>query len=122
MPNGVSVAGSVCAGEGLLSSVRVFCVAADVAPGFVVRFICVEVLPSARRHGVEDADIDHALRHATVIDEVDEDPVRYLLIGPDRSGNLLEMIVLDRPQGPAVIHAMSLRAKYCRLLPPGERP
>lgn len=80
---------------------RVFCVAADVAPGFVVRFICVEVLPSARRHGVEDADIDHALRHATVVEEVDEDPVRYLLIGSDRSGNLLELIVLDRPQGPA---------------------
>jgi len=53
---------------------------------------------------------------------VDKDPVRYLLIGPDRSGNLPELIVLDRPQGPAVIHAMSLRAKYRRLLPPGERP
>lgn len=90
--------------------------------GFVIRFICVEVLPSARRHGVEDADIDHAVRHATVVDEVGEDPLRYLLVGPDRSGNLLELIVLDRPQGPAVIHAMSLRAKYRRLLPPGERP
>ena len=66
--------------------------------------------------------IDHALRHATVIDEVGEDPVRYLLIGPDRSGNLLELIVLDLPLGPAVIHAMSLRSKYHRLLPPGERP
>lgn len=101
---------------------RVFCgVAHSAKPqGFVVRFQCVEVLPSARRHGVEDADIDHALLHATVIDEVAEDPVRYLLIGPDRSGNLLELIVLDRPQGPAVIHAMALRAKYRRLLPPGE--
>lgn len=88
--------------------------------GFVVRFLRVDVLPSARRHGIEDADIDHAVRHATVVEEVAEDPVRYLLIGPDRSGNLLELIVLDRPQGPAVMHAMALRAKYRRLLPPGE--
>ena len=88
--------------------------------GFVVRYSCVDVLPSARRHGIGDADIDHALRHATVIEEVSEDPTRYLLIGSDRSGNLLELVVLDRPQGPAVIHAMALRAKYRRLLPPGE--
>ena len=88
--------------------------------GIVVRFLHVVVLPSARRHGIEDADIDHAIRHATVVDEVAEDPVPYLLIGPDRSGNLLELIVMDRPQGPAVIHAMALRAKYRRLLPPGE--
>ena len=87
---------------------------------FVVRFRCVDILPSARRHGIEDADIDHVLRHATVVEEVAEDPVRYLLIGPDRSGNLLELVVLDRPQGPAVIHAMALRAVYRRLLPPGE--
>lgn len=59
-------------------------------------------------------------RHATVVEEVAEDPLRYLLIGPDRSGNLLELIVLDQPQGPAVMHAMVLRAKYRRLLPPGE--
>ncbi len=82
----------------------------------------MDVLPSARRHGIEDADIDHAVRHATVVDEVAEDPLRYLLIGPDRSGNLLEVIVLDRPQGPAAIHAMALRAKYRRLLPPGGSP
>lgn len=82
----------------------------------------MDVLPSARRHGIQDADIDHAVHHATVVDEVGEDPLRFLLIGPDRSGNLLEMIVLDRPQGPAVIHAMALRAKYRRLLPPGGQP
>ena len=80
----------------------------------------MDVLPSARRHGIDDTDIDHAVRHATVIEEVADDPLRYLVIGPDRSGNLLELIVMDRPQGPAVIHAMALRAKYRGLLPPGE--
>ncbi len=37
------------------------------------------------------------------MEEVDEDPTRYLVLGPDRAGNLLELVVLDRPQGPAVI-------------------
>ena len=61
-----------------------------------------------------------AVRNATVVEEVADDPVRYLVIGPDWSGNLLELIVMDRPQGPAVIHAMAMRAKCRRLLPPGE--
>lgn len=79
----------------------------------------MDVLPSARRHGVDEADVDHAVRHAVVVEEVAEDPLRYLVIGPDRSGNLLELVVMDRPVGPAVIHAMPLRTKYLRLLPPG---
>jgi hypothetical protein len=57
---------------------------------------------------------------AMVVEEVAEDPTRYLVIGPDRSGHLLELVVMDRPQGPAIIHAMALRARYRRLLPPGE--
>jgi hypothetical protein len=73
----------------------------------------------ARRHGVDEADVDHAVGHAVVVEEVAEDPLRYLVIGPDRSGNLLELIVMDRPVGPAVIHAMMLRTTYLRLLPPG---
>lgn len=94
--------------------------AVDEVRGFVVRYLRVDVLPSARRHGIDDADIDHAVGHATVVEEVADDPIRYLVIGPDRSGNLLELIVMDRPQGPAVIHAMAMRVKYRRLLPPGE--
>jgi hypothetical protein len=80
----------------------------------------VDVLPSARRHRIPDEDIEHAVRTAIVVEEIGEDPTRYLLIGPDRSGNPLEVIVMDRPQGPAIIHAMPLRSKYRRLLPPGE--
>lgn len=86
----------------------------------VVRYPRVELLPSARRHGIDDRDVDHAVRHAMVVEDVGEDPGRYLVVGPDRSGQLLELVVLDRPQGPAVIHAMAMRAKYRRLLPPGS--
>lgn len=60
------------------------------------------------------------LDNAVVIEEVAEDPTRYLVLGPDRSGNLLELVVLDRPQGPAVIHAMPMTAQYRRLLPGGS--
>lgn len=55
-----------------------------------------------------------------VVEEVGEDPTRYLVLGPDRSGQLLELVVLDRPKGPAVVHATAMRAKYRRLLPPGS--
>ncbi|MEJ7892987.1 MAG: hypothetical protein WKF94_10130 [Solirubrobacteraceae bacterium] len=77
----------------------------------------MEVLRSALRHGVPDEDIQHALRSALLVEEIDEDPMRYLTLGPDRAGNLLELVVLDRPQGPAVMHAMPMRAKYQHLLP-----
>jgi hypothetical protein len=80
----------------------------------------VDVLPSARRLGIPDEDLEHAVRLATVVEEIDEDPDRYLLIGPDRAGDLLELIAMDRPRGPAIIHAMPPRSMYRRLLPPGE--
>jgi hypothetical protein len=80
----------------------------------------VGVLASALRHGVDPEDIQHALAHALTVDEVGENPLRYLVLGPDRAGNLLELVVLDRPNGPAVIHAMSMRPKYRRLLPGGR--
>ncbi|HXW80695.1 MAG TPA: hypothetical protein VEJ84_14425 [Acidimicrobiales bacterium] len=63
--------------------------------------------------------MDHAVV-TPVVEEVAEGPVRYRILGPDRSGNFLELLVMDRPQGPAVIHAMPMRARYRRLLPPGE--
>jgi hypothetical protein len=49
-----------------------------------------------------------------------EDPLRFLVLGPDRAWNLLELVILDRPHGPAVIHAMKMRPKYRRLLPGSE--
>jgi hypothetical protein len=81
----------------------------------------VEVLRSALRHGIPSEDIHHAIINAVAVDEVGDDPVRWLVLGPDRAGNLLELVVMDRPVGPAVIHAMPMRAIYRRLLPKGRR-
>ncbi|MHB8431634.1 MAG: hypothetical protein ACYDDZ_14115 [Acidimicrobiales bacterium] len=38
-----------------------------------------------------------------------DDPWRYLLAGPDRAGNLLELVVLDLGGEELVIRAMGLR-------------
>jgi hypothetical protein len=79
----------------------------------------VEIHDSARKHGVADQDIFHAIDYALAIEDVGEDPDRWLLIGPDPAGNLLEVVVLITVEGtPIVIHAMPMRDKYARLLEP----
>jgi hypothetical protein len=57
----------------------------------------VEIHRSARKNGVDDAAILHALDHAiTVIDlDAESDPPKVLAIGPDSAGNLLEIIWLS---------------------------
>ena len=79
----------------------------------------MDVLLSAFRHGVDVEEIEHGLRNAVVVEEIAEDPTRYLVLGPDPAGRLLELVVMDRPRGPAVIHAMPMRPKYRHLLPEG---
>ncbi len=75
----------------------------------------VEFHRSASKHGVERVDVVHALAGQLVdLDLGDADtPTRRLAIGPDRAGNLLEVVVLvfddDREM---VIHAMKMRPKY----------
>jgi len=73
-----------------------------VSVSFVLRLLEWSVLRSALRHGIAGEDILHAVNHAIIVDEVGDDPVRWLVLGPDRAGNLLELVVLDRPAGPAV--------------------
>lgn len=72
------------------------------------------------RHGVDAGDINHVLNNAMFVEEIGEDPQRYLVLGPNQAGNLLELVVLDRPHGPAVMHAMRMRTQYRRLLEEGR--
>jgi hypothetical protein len=59
----------------------------------------------------------HAVHHSIAIEDLGDDPDRWLVVGPDRSANLLEVIVLVTAEGTEmIIHAMSLRAVYRRLL------
>ncbi len=79
----------------------------------------MEIHPSARKHGVVDVDIRHSIDHALAIEDAGEDPDRWLVIGPDRSGNLLEVVVLVTIEGAQLaIHAMRMRAKFRRLIEP----
>ena len=79
----------------------------------------MEVHDSARKHGVVDKDIHHAIDHALAIEDAGEDPDRWLVIGPDRAGNLLEVVVLMTVEDTQLaIHAMPMRAKFRKLLEP----
>jgi hypothetical protein len=78
----------------------------------------VEIHASARRHGIADEDIEHAITHAMAIEDQDDDTRLYL--GPSRSTDLLEVVTIVRDDGSELaIHAMRMRAKYQRLLPGG---
>lgn len=84
---------------------------------FRITVAWAEVHRSARKHGVADEDAFHAARGFLVaypLSEEDRDgPRRELRLGPDRAGNVLEMVVLLLDDGEElVIHAMRMRAKY----------
>jgi hypothetical protein len=82
----------------------------------------VEIHRSARRHGVADKDIDHAYRQAVTWVELGDDPPGYLVLGPDRSGSLLELVVIKTAVGDMAIHAMALRRSTQREVFGGETP
>ena len=72
----------------------------------------------ARRHGVRDADIWHAVRTATRKIDMDDDLT--MLIGAASDGTLLEVGVLDlHGDDPVVIHAMRLRPKFYQFIRQG---
>lgn len=90
---------------------------------YVLQYMRVEIHFSASRHGVGANDINHAVTDALVIVGLDpeSDPPKVLCIGPDRAGNLLEIIWLElADERPLVIHAMPLRKVFFDLLPESE--
>lgn len=85
----------------------------------------MEVHRSARRHGLLDDDITHVTSRPLVVVDLDpdSDPPKILVVGPDRSGNLLEVIVLELAEDRLMaIHAMPLRRSFYDLLPRGGNP
>jgi len=69
----------------------------------------------ARKHGVSDADIMHALANTLRHISLDEDFT--MVLGPATNTALLEVGVLYMGTvDEAVIHAMAMRPKYYRLL------
>lgn len=75
----------------------------------------MEIHPSARKHGIADEDIEHAVENAMSIDERDDDTLLYL--GPARDADLLEVVTIVREDGSELaIHGMRMRPKYLPLL------
>ena len=69
----------------------------------------MEILPSAYKHNVEEVDINHAYENCIEWVQMNDDPLRFMLVGPDHSGNLLELIELVIDDSEFVYHAMPLR-------------
>lgn len=74
----------------------------------------MRIADTARRHGIRDEDILHAIRNQMYSAATSDDDL-IMLVGPTSSGNLLEIGILD-PDGddPVVVHAMALRPKFRR--------
>lgn len=81
----------------------------------------IRIHRSARKHGRRDGDIRHAHRMALIVVALDlAPPLRTLVLGPSRSGVLLELVTLDLDSGIVlVIHAMNMRPRYAPLLQEG---
>jgi hypothetical protein len=73
----------------------------------------VDIHPAARKHGVADDDIQHAVTNAVTIDDQDDDTRLYH--GLARSGELREIVTIVRDDGGEL--AMRMRRKYQGLLP-----
>ena len=76
----------------------------------------MRITRSARRHGISDDAIRHAVNNAVRLVEVDDG---LFLVGADASGQMLELVARSTEGGELVVfHAMSLRpvnaARYLR--------
>lgn len=68
----------------------------------------MEIRSSAFRHGIDEADILQAWRHALRLVEYEyeyEGEERLLVIGSDRHGGLLEVVAVPAATPTRIIHA-----------------
>lgn len=73
----------------------------------------MQILGSARKHGIEDADIQHAWFNAIRLVEYDYNgDERLLVIGADRSGGSSNWSRYRRGSPTRIIHADLLRSKF----------
>lgn len=70
----------------------------------------MRITDSARKHGIEVADILHALDNPIRYREQEYDgELRVLVIGADHSGRLLELVLVPSDEPQRIIHADVLR-------------
>ncbi|MGB6059415.1 MAG: hypothetical protein WBF71_14245 [Microthrixaceae bacterium] len=71
----------------------------------------IDIEASARKHGVSDDDMLHAVRNHWRAFETDDAAVT-MYIGPSNTAVPLEVGVVEDDHGTAVIHAMTARPKF----------
>lgn len=76
----------------------------------------MEVLPSARKHGISDDDIRHGYNNAVAAITTPDQPDFTMLVGSDLNGRLLEIGILAADDNDYVIHAMPARSKYAKMI------
>lgn len=75
----------------------------------------MRITASARKHGIADDAMLHAVRMA--VKRLREDDGVDVFLGADQAGTMLEVGVVDFDgDDPRVIHAMRMRGKYERYL------
>jgi len=73
----------------------------------------LRILDSARKHGISDAEILHAVSHPIRYSEQEYmGEQRIFIIGPDTTGRLLELVLVPAGAPQRVIHADVLRPKF----------
>ncbi len=78
----------------------------------------MEFTDSARKHGISEEDILHAIRHPLAYcAQIYDGERRMLILGPDSSGRVLEIVVVPAREPERVIHADVLRPKFYDRLP-----
>ena len=77
--------------------------------------VAVEILASAQRHGISDDDIRHAVENSVAGGGVDDNDF-MMLVGPDQSGNILEIGIVVTDDIEYAIHAMRARTEYLEWL------
>ena len=78
----------------------------------------MEILPSARKHGISDDDIRHGFNNAVAAITTPDQPDFTMVVGADLNGQLLEIGVLAADDNDYVIHAMPARTKYVKMIKP----
>ena len=72
----------------------------------------VEIHKSARRHDIDDLDMLHAVTNSIAVDDLGEDPDRWLVVGPNRAGHLLEIVVLVTKRGNSDDHSRNATSTH----------
>jgi ABC-type tungstate transport system permease subunit len=70
------------------------------------------VAPRARKHGIDDQDMLHALAQPLRVFDVDDGFT--MLVRADTAGRLLEVGVVEGDTALVIVHAMPARQKFLR--------